>query len=304
VTDLWRPLEDELRHWQIAGRVATFWWRDDDAERRTSQLDTLLELAPGHPLALAVVPARLDPALAETLSSHPRVVVWQHGWAHANHAPTGAQMCELGDGWPLTEMAVALRKGHTRLREAFGDRFLPVLVPPWNRMTPALVSHLPDIGLTGISLGTGRHSRLAHPRVFACHAQVDLADWTRDGKFVGTEMAVRKIVIHLVARRLGYRDGHEPTGILTHHLQMDADTVAFLRELLAFLDGMRCVAWLDIADVMRQQKRWADARLWLRRHLGRHWPDTPTTTTYNGGKQAKLVAAGAVSDGVGNAHYM
>src|SRR5689334_23564660 len=37
-----------------AGHIAALWWRDDDAVAATAQLDALLHLAAGVPLALAV----------------------------------------------------------------------------------------------------------------------------------------------------------------------------------------------------------------------------------------------------------
>ena len=34
----WLGVESELGHWQRAGRVATLWWRDDDAAAPTPAL--------------------------------------------------------------------------------------------------------------------------------------------------------------------------------------------------------------------------------------------------------------------------
>src|SRR6185503_10933091 len=83
----WDALDAELERWRAAGRVATFWWRDDDAVTDTPALRRLLELRASLdvPLALAVIPANADAALAALVP--PEVAVLQHGFAHRNHAP-------------------------------------------------------------------------------------------------------------------------------------------------------------------------------------------------------------------------
>jgi hypothetical protein len=57
----WDDFHKELDCWgEEEGAIATFWWRDDDAVQRTPQLDTLLAMANGHPLSLAVIPAMVE----------------------------------------------------------------------------------------------------------------------------------------------------------------------------------------------------------------------------------------------------
>src|SRR5271155_5313241 len=84
----WPDLAEELEHWGEAGRVATLWWRDDDAAVASAQLDRLLALAHGVPIALAVIPALADIGLAARLTppAGSAVAVLQHGWYHTNHA--------------------------------------------------------------------------------------------------------------------------------------------------------------------------------------------------------------------------
>src|SRR5690606_37909844 len=133
----WQALGAELAAWQEAGRVAGIWWRDDDAVAPGAALDRLLDLATRHQagLALAVIPAQAEPALARRLAEHPaRTAVLQHGYAHTDHAPDGAKKCELVA--PATRPAILeeLARGRDRLGALFGDRLLPVMVPPWNRI--------------------------------------------------------------------------------------------------------------------------------------------------------------------------
>src|SRR5579872_1275543 len=117
----WLDLVDELDRWGDAGRVAPFWWRDDDAIAATPQLAQLLRLAEGVPLAIAVIPAFARPDLAEALLASPRVAVLQHGWRHANCALDGRK-CEYPASRSVASVAAELGAGQARLRSLFGRR--------------------------------------------------------------------------------------------------------------------------------------------------------------------------------------
>ncbi len=90
------------------------------------------------PLALAVIPKGATTALAERLRTEPRVAVLQHGWQHKNHAAEGEKKIELGGERPTAEVLDELRRGCERLQTLFPEKFLPVLVPPWNRIADAV----------------------------------------------------------------------------------------------------------------------------------------------------------------------
>ncbi len=82
----WPDLIDEFDRWAAAGRVATLWWRDDDATAATRELDAFLGVARDVPVALAVIPALARPDLVAELRGEPRIRVLQHGWEHRNRA--------------------------------------------------------------------------------------------------------------------------------------------------------------------------------------------------------------------------
>src|SRR5215467_3832339 len=96
----WPDLVDELDLWEETGRVATFWWRDDDAEAPSQALERLTSIAGRIPVGLAVIPAAVQSELAEWLSDRARsapaarIDVLQHGWAHSNHS-AGAKKSEF-----------------------------------------------------------------------------------------------------------------------------------------------------------------------------------------------------------------
>ena len=149
----WRALDEELARWADLGRVATLWWRDDDASEVTPALDRLLALRARYDvgLGLAVIPERASSALAARIAADGATLALQHGYAHQNHAARGEKKMELGPHRPAMVVLGELGTGWMALERLFGVRALPVLVPPWNRIAPVLVPTLPEIGLSGLS---------------------------------------------------------------------------------------------------------------------------------------------------------
>lgn len=212
---------------------AGFWWRDDDAGRDHPRLERLLALAERRaaPVALAVVPGWLEPGCAARVRRCPRAWVLQHGVEHRDRARPGERRIELGGAADLGELAQALAHGRERLRGAFGARFLPVLVPPWNRIAPPLLPLLPALGYAACSAlaGGGGPAVAPVPGLRRVDAHLDLVAW-RDGRrpLTFAEAADR------LAAVLRARPG-EPIGVLSHHLVMDDAAFAALDRLLALL---------------------------------------------------------------------
>lgn len=223
---LWDGLRRELDDWAAAGRIATLWWRDDDAARMSPPLKRLLAIADGVPLALAVIPARAEGFEAEA-------TVLQHGWAHDNNAPAGARKCELVDASVLDRLAA----GKERLERLFGKRFLPVMAPPWNRIGAAVAARLPALGYRALSVLGPRRSP------FETNVHVDVMDW-RERRFAGESAVLRQLAGHLSARREGKVDPDEPTGVMTHHLVHGATAERFLARLVAATRMHPAARWL------------------------------------------------------------
>jgi len=246
-------LDEELARWADAGCVATLWWRDDDATAATPELAPLAALAREYdvPVALAAVPAALDDSLAATLAGLPQCTVVQHGYAHRNHAPAGAKARELGLDRPLASVAAELRLGRGLLDRMFGARFVPVLVPPWNRIDAEVSAALPAQGFVGLSTFGPRAAREAAPGVVRCNTHADPIAWRRGRRFIGAEGAVDAVVAHLARRRERAVDADEPTGLLTHHQIFDAAAWRFVGELLARTRSHPAARWLAVADALR-----------------------------------------------------
>ena len=238
----------ELDLWAGQGRRATLWLRDDDACRESPALARLLALASTHavPVAIAAIPAALDSTLAQALGHCDEAIVVQHGFAHRNHAPEGERSAELYDGRDAGVCIDELRRGRDRLAATFGDRFVPILVPPWNRAGEKLSTHFRDAGFTGLSRFGPRASREAAPGLPQVNTHVDPIAWRRDRRFIGEDAALSRVVAHLRARREGGCDADEPTGVLTHHLAFDVPAWDFVDALLAASTPHPACAWLDV----------------------------------------------------------
>jgi hypothetical protein len=250
-TATWADLVAEFNRWRDAGRVATFWWRDDDAAAASSRLDRLVSIAGDIPISLAVIPAAADPGLAAwliCLSRSPRLAVLQHGWSHASHA-INRKKSEFPPERPCRAVAFDLAAGRARLTALFGTRALPVLAPPWNRFASCFLPLLPACGLRAISRAKPRSTHWPAPGIAEVNVHIDLVAWKEDRGFIGEEAALGGILRHLQARRLGDVDAREPTGILTHHLVQDEATDVFLRLLVAITKEHPATSWLDATEV-------------------------------------------------------
>jgi hypothetical protein len=236
----WQALADEAARWQDAGHTADLWWRDDDAADDTPSLRRLVALQADTctPLALAVVPALATPALADQLAGHQGIDLLQHGYAHVNHAPTSEKKMELGPHRPAMVVLGELGTGWLAMERMFSTRALPVLVPPWNRIAPALVPTLAEVGFRGLS-GFGVRRARGLPGLLEINTHIDLLDWRGNRGFVGEAAALGALVTALVRARTV---ANEPIGILGHHLAMDAEAWDFLRsmcEKATIMPGLR-----------------------------------------------------------------
>jgi hypothetical protein len=164
----------------------------------------------------------------------PGVDLLQHGYGHTNHAPASDRKMELGLHRPAMFVLGELGTGRMALERLFGNRVLPVLVPPWNRIAPALVPALPEVGYGGLS--TFGIRRRSHPvaGLLQVNTHVDLIDWRRRC-FVGEDAALAALGQSLMASRTGT---DEPIGILSHHLAMDEGAWDFLNSLWVRISSM------------------------------------------------------------------
>jgi len=240
-------LRAELDRWADAGREATFWWRDDDAEAPDAPVHRMLELssATGAPVFIAVVPARAHDSLGEPMLACQTAIPIQHGWAHEDHSPSGVKgKWELGLHRPKETVVQELRDGWARMLELFGDRFEPMLGPPWNRIDPDLYHELPGIGFEILSTFAPRPAPMAALGLKQVNGHCDIISWKRDRTFIGAEKTSNRLVEHLEMRRTGAVED-EPTGLLTHVWINDEPAWQTMRAVMDIVNEHPAGRWLD-----------------------------------------------------------
>ncbi len=224
----WHLLHHALDAASACGRIVPFLWRDDDAVTATPALDRLIALAETHtaPLLLAAIPAGVAPALGRRLETATGISVAVHGLAHRNHAPPGMKAAEFGPGRPLSALWADAATGLRIARERVpGSHLLPVFVPPWNRLAPALASVLPELGYRGLSAVPGAPI----PGLRRIDATLDPIDWRGSRSLRAPETMLTGLADDITRRP------ERPIVLLTHHLAQDAAVWSFIGQLLDVL---------------------------------------------------------------------
>lgn len=242
---IWQPLVAELDRWSSQGRRVRLWLRDDDAIAPSPQLDELARLSERFrlPVLLAVIPLLAEPALARRLRDAPLLRPGQHGVSHANHAPAGDKKSEFGRHRPADAVRAEIEAARRRLDELFGADLLPVFVPPWNRIDPAIAAELPALGFAGLScfrnfaLGEGGGPALAN-------SDIDLMDW-HGGRVGRPAPALIAEIRALLERRRLSRSDDDRLGLLLHHRDHDVTAWEFLEGLLGVAARHPAVAFTD-----------------------------------------------------------
>ena len=235
-----KELLAELDACTEAGQRVTLWLRDDDAVAATPALDRLLALILQWdvPAMLAVIPVPAQPELAVRLGQLSNIRIAAHGFAHRNHAGPGEKKQELGLHRPAATVLDEIRIGFDRLSEMFPDQTVPMLVPPWNRIAPDLLPHLPQLGLRCLSAFSNQFPHEPVPGLVQVDCQLDIIDWSKRSSHPPDMLAGR---LAALIRQRG--PASAPIGILTHHLDHDEAAWGFLADLFRLTARHEAVAW-------------------------------------------------------------
>ena len=224
--------------------IADLWLRDDDATRPSPALDRLLDLSERFsvPMTLAVIPEATGEALAKRIEQTTHIDIAVHGWAHQNHARQDEKKRELGLHRPLDTVLDELQTGLKKLQSLHGSHFVPMLVPPWNRIDQVVVEELPQAGYKALSV-YGPEKTGSIPLL---NTHIDVIDWRgtsggRDHDLLFAEIAFRLRIT---------QDTGGMAGILTHHLDHDDSVWAFLQSLFSLTAN-------------HPGCRWRSSRQWL-----------------------------------------
>jgi peptidoglycan/xylan/chitin deacetylase (PgdA/CDA1 family) len=232
-----------LERLKAAGEPVRFWLRDDDAVVPTAALERLLDLCDEHavPLTLAVIPRDTGQLLAEALAARDDVTVTVHGWSHVNHAGPDEKKQELGLHRPLAETVQELEVGFQKLSSLYPQQFIPMLVPPWNRIAPEVIEALPALGFRSLSV-FGPEKEAVLPLL---NTHLDIMNWHgvrggRDPEALFAELA----------QLLETPERPKTIGILTHHLVHDDNAWAFLQALMAATSGNAAFRWVSAREAI------------------------------------------------------
>jgi hypothetical protein len=234
--DPWRELEQELQLWRDSGAKPNFWIRDDDATTPHPQLIELADLCESEkvPLTLAIIPLPLTLELVDLVLGRPHLTPIQHGFDHVNRqTASDVAKSEFPDGRNPVEAIRSIQLGSYVMKEAFGERALPVFCPPWGTMAPALrdgLRNLDFIGFSGSRTGRELHRRSVIPaaglRLASAHVAINRP---RPGDPLGEADILATLASLVRALRLEKSD--EPIGIMTHHWGVDGHVRDFLKQL-------------------------------------------------------------------------
>ena len=220
-----------------------FWWRDDDAVADSEALQQMLQLAKTYDVAvhLAVIPNLLENSLniIKHPDNQPFSYVLQHGVEHKNFALPEQRKIELGGSQNLQTLQQNLSAGQRLLQATFTDQYLSILVPPWNRIAEELIPYLDSIAYQRLSV-LGKN-KLAETELHL-NVHIDIINW-RERQFAGEAFILSKITEHLRHKRLSGNNG-KPCGLMTHHLDHDADCWVFLDNFFSFCQSHSKVQWI------------------------------------------------------------
>ncbi len=250
-TKAWLLLEHELDQWRKQKKTAALWWRDDDAQLPSAALDRLILLSQtaGIPVVIAAIPNKVDPSLKSSFDQGYNINVVQHGWSHENHAQPPEKKCEICDHRNPAVVSEELNRGLEILKDRFGPIFLPVLVPPWNRIGAKMKSHLQNWKFTGLSTFGIEKSIETGSGFKQVNTHIDLIDWEKDRRFIGSLSALDLITSHLQQQRRGQLPSTTTTGLLSHHLVHDEPVWEFLGTFFKVTAQHAAVKWQSGAQL-------------------------------------------------------
>ncbi|MFW5733850.1 MAG: polysaccharide deacetylase [Oceanidesulfovibrio sp.] len=236
------------------GSGPRIFFRADDIAVPRERCERLFTIFHKHaaPLDAAVTPAWVSIPRAEgllALAHGPaRVDFHVHGWRHVNHEPTEAgepgqkppKKCEFGQSRPRDSKKADLETARARIAGLFGESFLPVFTPPWNRCDGESLELLWELGFAGVSRDGGA-TPPAQPPLVELPVLVDLHTRKEDDPEAGMEALLAEIAAGLE---------HPVCGVMIHHQRMNESAGFFLDMLIRVLAGFPEVRLQGLRDIL------------------------------------------------------
>jgi hypothetical protein len=197
---------------------------------------------------MAVVPGWLTLARTEQLFEaaplEERLWGWhQHGWRHVNLQRIGGKS-EFGEERPIEKQWRDICQGLKKMTETFGDRFIPVFTPPWNRVPTATLKVLQELNFKAVSM-TGFLPKVFKPGSGFKNLRIQLDLHTRKAKDSHLDF------LDLLNELSAFMTTQGPIGIMLHHHRMTPFAFEFLDELLSLFRHKlraRCLSFEELLE--------------------------------------------------------
>lgn len=232
--------------------TAHVFFRADDIGAGGRAFEALCQLFRRHnvPLGMSVVPAWLSATrkrqLFECAPLEEPLWGWhQHGWRHVNWQRSGKKS-EFGEHRPLEKQWRDIWQGRQKMLSIFGEQFLPVFTPPWNRLSGCTLKILHQLDFKAVSVTKPLPKSTKNPLGLG-NLRVPLDLHTRKAKDGAKDF---EDLLTELAALLGRK---EPAGIMIHHQRMTVFAYQFLDALLALLEDAEHVTLLSFQEVLEKE---------------------------------------------------
>lgn len=248
----WRNQLEAAIEKGLGNHTSVIFFRADDIGAGGRAFEAICKIFRSHgvPLDMAVVPAWLSSArrgqLFEVAPLDEPLWGWhQHGWRHVNWQRIGKKS-EFGEQRPFEKQWRDISQGRQKMQDIFGDRFIEVFTPPWNRMSHATLKILQQLDFKGVSLAGPLPRGVKTPAgLKKLRVHIDLH--TRKSK---DAIADFRDLLEELSNLLGKR---EPGGIMIHHHRMTSFAFEFLNELLYLLKNHPGVHLQGFTEILERE---------------------------------------------------
>lgn len=247
--DDWRDQLEKAIVRASGNRAHTIFFRADDIGAGGRAFEAMCRLFRYHeiPIAMAVVPAWLSAVRRTQLfqAAPLEEPYWgwhQHGWRHVNWQRVGKKS-EFTEQRPFEKQWHDIWQGQQKMKEIFGDHFLPVFTPPWNRLSAATLRIIQELNFQGVSLAGPFPRGVKSPITLRnLRIQVDLHTRKEKDGLADFGALLEELTIHPSKR--------EPLGIMIHHHHMTYFAFEFLHELLSILKNRTRSRFLSFREML------------------------------------------------------
>ncbi len=192
-----------------------FFIRDDDVCTLDEAFRVFFKNAIDYqvPVIYAVIPGKMEKDLIRFLchkkEEHPDLIdIVQHGWMHLNYSSEKKVKYEFGPSRSPQNQREDIQRGLLHMKQAFGDLFTPVFVPPFHGYDDTTLEILAEERVLGFSAGDC--SGVKGVEFVLLPARISFSRYDETGVTINSARMVMKELIR--------ESSYVPlSGIVTHH---------------------------------------------------------------------------------------